>query len=65
TYLGLRISEQTVILQQLAIRDNPRTFHDLHQLCGSLSWLRPLLGITTKDMVPLFNFLCGSEISTH
>ncbi|NWX32224.1 PO113 protein, partial [Notiomystis cincta] len=31
TYLGLRISEQTVVPQQLTIRDDPKTLRDLHQ----------------------------------
>ncbi|NXA89538.1 POK19 protein, partial [Melanocharis versteri] len=33
----------------------------LHQLCGSVNWVRPLLGITTEEMAPLFNCLTGGE----
>ncbi|NXY18309.1 POK6 protein, partial [Atrichornis clamosus] len=51
----------TVVPQQLTIQDDPRTLCDLHQLCRSINWVRPLLGITTEDLVPLFNLLRGSE----
>ncbi|NXH51027.1 POK7 protein, partial [Dicaeum eximium] len=61
TYLRLQICERTIVLQQLSIRDDPRILHDLHQLCGSVIWVRSLLGITTEDLAPLFNLLCGSE----
>lgn len=60
-YLGPQIQEKTIVPQQLTIWDNPKTPRDLHQLCGSISWVRPLLGITTEDFIPLFNLLCGSE----
>ncbi|XP_014118271.1 PREDICTED: uncharacterized protein LOC106628956 [Pseudopodoces humilis] len=46
---------------QLTIRDDPKTLWDLHQLCGSINWVRPLLGITTEVLAPLFNLLRGSE----
>ncbi|TRZ06919.1 hypothetical protein HGM15179_020189 [Zosterops borbonicus] len=61
TYLGLRIGERTIVPQQLTIKDNPRTLRDLHQLCGSINWIHPLLGITTEDLVPLFNLLRGCD----
>ncbi|KFO65831.1 hypothetical protein N302_07454, partial [Corvus brachyrhynchos] len=54
-YLGLKIHEQTVVPQQLKINDNPKTLQELHQLCGSINWVRPLLGLTTEDLAPLFN----------
>ncbi|KFO55437.1 Putative Pol polyprotein, partial [Corvus brachyrhynchos] len=57
TYLGLCIGEQTIVPQQLTIQDDPKTLWDLHQLCGSISWVRPLLGITTEDLSPLFDLL--------
>uniref|UniRef100_U3KI98 ribonuclease H n=1 Tax=Ficedula albicollis TaxID=59894 RepID=U3KI98_FICAL len=60
-YLGLQIRERTIVPQQLSIKDNPRTLRDLHSLCGSINWIRPLLGITTKDLAPLFNLLHGKE----
>lgn len=60
TYLGLHISERTVVPQQLTIRDDPKTLQDLHQLCGSINWVR-LLGLTTEDLAPLFNLLKGCK----
>ncbi|RMB92639.1 hypothetical protein DUI87_30948 [Hirundo rustica rustica] len=45
---------------QIAI-DNPRTLRDLQQLCGNINWVRNLIGITTEDLVPLFNLLRGSD----
>ncbi|NXB17837.1 POK25 protein, partial [Rhagologus leucostigma] len=61
TYLGLCISEQTVVPQQLTIKDDPKILQDLHQLCGSINWVRPLLRVTTEDLMPLFNLLKGYE----
>ncbi|NXS01648.1 POK10 protein, partial [Oxylabes madagascariensis] len=51
----------TIVPQKLAIRDNLKTLADLHQLCGSLNWVRPWLGITIEDLAPLFNLLKGEE----
>ncbi|NWV64744.1 POK18 protein, partial [Malurus elegans] len=31
TYLGHRITKQTIVPQQLTIKDNPKTLRDLHQ----------------------------------
>ncbi|NXL17591.1 POK11 protein, partial [Setophaga kirtlandii] len=62
TYLGLWIiSQRTIVPQQLTIKDNPKTLRDLHQLCGSISWVHSLLGITTDDLAPLFNLLGGCD----
>ncbi|NXE38951.1 POK8 protein, partial [Ptilorrhoa leucosticta] len=57
-YLGLQISNCTVTPQRLEIRD---TLRDLHQLCGSLNWIRPWLGITTEDLALLFQLLKGED----
>lgn len=57
TCLGLWIGESTVVPQQLPIKDDPKTLQDLHQLCGIISWVCALLGITTKDLTLLFNLL--------
>ncbi|KFO53667.1 hypothetical protein N302_12338, partial [Corvus brachyrhynchos] len=56
-YLGLKIHEQTVVPQQVKINDNPKILQELHQLCRSINWARPLLGLTTEDLTPLFNHL--------
>ncbi|NWU33946.1 POK10 protein, partial [Hylia prasina] len=61
TYLGLCIGEWTIVPQQLTIKDNPMTLTDLHQLCGSINWVRTLLGIMAEDLVPLFSLLRGSD----
>ncbi|XP_017588158.1 PREDICTED: endogenous retrovirus group K member 18 Pol protein-like [Corvus brachyrhynchos] len=61
TFLGLWIGEQTVLPQQLTIKDDPKILRDLQQLCGSINWVRPLLGVMTEDLAPLFNLLRGSE----
>ncbi|KAM7023914.1 uncharacterized protein M8220_015433 [Acridotheres tristis] len=60
-YLGLQITNRTIVPQKLAINNNPKTLADLHQLCGSLNWARPWLGLTTKDLAPVFNLLEGRE----
>lgn len=57
TYLGLRIHKMTIALQQLAIADEPWTLRNLQQLCGTVNWVRPLLGISTESLAPLFNLL--------
>ncbi|NXB97446.1 POK8 protein, partial [Vidua chalybeata] len=61
TYLGFLIREKTIVPQQLAIRDDPKTLRDLDSLCGSISLVCTLLGITTEDLAPLFNLLHGNE----
>ncbi|NXE01743.1 POK11 protein, partial [Chaetorhynchus papuensis] len=58
-HLGLKITETSIVPQAIKINDNPRTLQELHQLCGSLNWVRPWLGLTSKDLAPLFNLLTG------
>ncbi|RMB92338.1 hypothetical protein DUI87_31212 [Hirundo rustica rustica] len=60
-YLGLEISKRTIVQQKLEIRTKVSTLADLHQLCGALNWVRPWLGLTTEDLVPLFDLLKGGE----
>ncbi|NXP95086.1 POK18 protein, partial [Passerina amoena] len=60
-YLGLEITKRTIVPQKLAIKFNIKTLADAHQLCGSLNWVRPWLGIPTDDLAPLFNLLKGGE----
>ncbi|XP_063008245.1 uncharacterized protein LOC134416013 [Melospiza melodia melodia] len=60
-YLGLQITKRTIVPQKLAIRTKVQTLADVHQLCGSLNWVRPWLGIPTEDLAPLFNLLKGGE----
>ncbi|NWI79584.1 POK11 protein, partial [Dryoscopus gambensis] len=61
TYLGLRIGEQTIVPQQLTTQNDPKTLQDLHQLCGSISWVHPLLGVTMELLALLFDLLKGCE----
>ncbi|KAF4804596.1 Endogenous retrovirus group K member 11 Pol protein [Turdus rufiventris] len=60
-YLGLEITEQTVVMQKLEIRSDPKTLAYLHSLCGSLNWVRPWLGLTNEDLDPLLNLLKGER----
>lgn len=61
TYLGLRIGEKTIVPQKITIQDNPRTLRDLHQLCGSINWVRLLLGLMMEDFTHLFQLLRDCE----
>ncbi|RMB99839.1 hypothetical protein DUI87_23617 [Hirundo rustica rustica] len=60
-YLGLEIGRRTIVPQKLAIRTKVSSLADVHQLCGSLNWERPWLGLTTNNLAPLFNLLKGGE----
>ncbi|NWZ17249.1 PO113 protein, partial [Agelaius phoeniceus] len=60
-YLGLEITRRTIVPQKLVIKTKIKTLADVHQLCGSLNWVRPWLGILTDDLTPLFNLLKGGE----
>lgn len=43
------------------IKNNIKTLAYVHQLCGSLNWVRPWLDLTTEDLAPLFNLLKEAE----
>ncbi|RMB92643.1 hypothetical protein DUI87_30952 [Hirundo rustica rustica] len=60
-YLGLETGKRTIVPQKLVVKNNIRTLADVQQLCGSLNWVRPRLGLTTEDLDPLFNLLKGGE----
>ncbi|RMC09619.1 hypothetical protein DUI87_13405 [Hirundo rustica rustica] len=60
-YLGLEIGKWTIVPQKLVVKNNIKTLADVQQLCGSLNWVRPWLGLTTEDLDPLFNLLKGGE----
>ncbi|NWY91015.1 POK8 protein, partial [Loxia curvirostra] len=53
-YLGFHITGRTVTPQSLTIQNDPRTLHNLQQLCGILTWIQPFLGLTTEELAPLF-----------
>ncbi|NXQ05554.1 POK18 protein, partial [Vidua macroura] len=58
-YLGFLITGRTVAPQSLVIKDDPWTLRDLQQLCSTITWIRPLLGLTTEQLSPLFHLLKG------
>lgn len=58
-YLGLKILSQNVQHQPLQLNEKPEMLHDLQKLWGTIIWVRSLLGINTKDVVPLFTLLRG------
>ncbi|RMC18962.1 hypothetical protein DUI87_03561 [Hirundo rustica rustica] len=60
-YLGLEIGKRTIVPQKLVVKNNIKTLADVQQLCGSLNWVRPWLGLATEDLDPLFNLLKGGE----
>ncbi|NWH42072.1 POK18 protein, partial [Chloropsis hardwickii] len=60
-YLGLQLGKHQITPQNLHIRTDIRTLNDAQQLCGSLNWLRPWLGLTNEDLSPLFDLLKGGE----
>ncbi|XP_064285402.1 uncharacterized protein LOC135305595 [Passer domesticus] len=60
-YLGLQIDKTTITPQKIQIKNSIRSLADVQQLCGSLNWVRPWLGIPTEDLAPLFNLLKGGE----
>ncbi|RMC21058.1 hypothetical protein DUI87_01915 [Hirundo rustica rustica] len=60
-YLGLEIGKRTIVPQKLVVKNNIKTLADVQQLCGSLNWVRPWLGLTTEDLDPPFNLLKGGE----
>ncbi|NXQ10759.1 POK11 protein, partial [Peucedramus taeniatus] len=60
-YLGLEITNRTITPQWLVIKEEPKTVRDLHQLCGTLNWVRPWLSLTTGDLSPLYDLLKGGE----
>ncbi|NWZ16838.1 POK18 protein, partial [Agelaius phoeniceus] len=53
------ITGRTVVPQPLSINEHPQTLRDTQQLCGVITWIRPLLGLTTEELAPLFDLLRG------
>ncbi|KFW79905.1 hypothetical protein N305_01443, partial [Manacus vitellinus] len=58
-YLGLQITKKAIKPQTVEIDRRVRTLNDLQKLLGSINWIRPVLGITTGDLHPLFKLLKG------
>ena len=57
-YLGTKIFDSQVSPQKIQIRtDNLRTLNDFQKLLGDIQWVRPYLGLTNKQLQPLYNIL--------
>ncbi|KFW80464.1 hypothetical protein N305_10191, partial [Manacus vitellinus] len=59
-YLGLQITTKTIRPQSMSIDKRVQTLNDLQKLLGAINWIRPVLGITTGDLHPLFELLKGN-----
>ncbi|KFQ71094.1 hypothetical protein N335_06349, partial [Phaethon lepturus] len=57
TYLGTRISPQSVVPQPLKFNIQVKTLHDVQKLVGVIQWVRNLIGIPNEMMLPLFELL--------
>ncbi|XP_014750855.1 PREDICTED: endogenous retrovirus group K member 18 Pol protein-like [Sturnus vulgaris] len=58
-HLGWKISEQAIRPQNIHLRTNVHNLQDLQQLLGEINWIRPILGITNNELMPLFDLLRG------
>ena len=59
-YLGSKIAERYITPQKIKIRtDHLRTLNDFQKLLGDIQWVRPYLGLTNKQLQPLYDFLPG------
>lgn len=63
TYLGFQLREETVVHQQIFIKDDPKMLHDLQP--PAAVWLHQLgmssAGNNDKDLTPLLSLLQGNE----
>ncbi|NXQ88835.1 POK6 protein, partial [Nyctibius grandis] len=53
-YLGWKVFQHTIQPESLTINVTVKTLNDLQKLLGAINWVRPLLGISTTDLHPLF-----------
>ena len=57
-YLGTKIFDSQVSPQKIQIQtDNLRTLNDFQKLLGDIQWVRPYLGLTNKQLQPLYDIL--------
>ncbi|NXU50968.1 POK18 protein, partial [Turnix velox] len=49
----------TIACQPLQIWTNIKNPHDVQKLLGTINWVRPLLGISSAELGPLFELLKG------
>ncbi|KFO55718.1 hypothetical protein N302_14833, partial [Corvus brachyrhynchos] len=58
-YLGVKILDQTIQRQEVRFLDSIKTLNGSQKLLGVINWLRSYLGLTVKQLSPLFNILKG------
>ncbi|NWU82347.1 POK11 protein, partial [Onychorhynchus coronatus] len=58
-YLGWTVTSSTIIPQQIKLKRDISTLNDLQKLLGTINWIRPIVGITTDELHPLFKLLKG------
>lgn len=59
-YLGTKIFDSQVSPQKIQIRtDNLKTLNDFQKLLGDIQWVCPYLGLTNKQLQPLYDILPG------
>jgi hypothetical protein len=57
-YLGTKNFDSQVSLQKIWIQtDNLRTLNDFQKLLGDIQWVCPYLGLTNKQLQPLYDIL--------
>ncbi|KAJ7412517.1 endogenous retrovirus group K member 11 Pol protein-like [Pitangus sulphuratus] len=58
-YLGFQINNTSIQPQTVSLPTNVHTLNDLQSLLGLINWIRPILGVTTDALQPLFQLLKG------
>ncbi|NXJ00785.1 POK18 protein, partial [Psophia crepitans] len=49
-YLGWLLFGRTLKPQQLCLANCVSTLNDLQQLLGAVNWIRPILGISSREL---------------
>lgn len=58
-YLGLKIMGPIIQPQTIQFSTKIQNLKDAQKLFSTINWLRPYLGLTTPQLVPLFHLLKG------
>lgn len=56
----MKILDQIIQPQTIQFSTKIQTLNDAQKLLGIISWVRPCLGLTTLQLLPLFNILNGN-----
>lgn len=56
-YLGWKMTKQAIKPQKIQLQTSVNTFQYLQQPLGEINWVRPVLGITSDELAPLFDLL--------